>query len=235
MNHAPAFLMKEMPQLLGKLQSALMDYEPLPEGISENFFRFMTPENAKKSYENSLHVVEQMRKEKNNGSKEASDEILLKVISDLEFRCALMDRITPLFPDFQRLTVRNTHGDFTVNQILCSNSVVTGIIDFTTACRHPVVWELTRSFFTAEPSCQNGELDTDKFREYISLYEKYLPLSAYDKELLLPVYVYQLAVCDYYSQYLSAAGRKAEEFLEQAAFATKVLRKSEERKDYIKC
>lgn len=50
-------------------------------------------------------------------------------------------------------------------------------------------------------------------------------LSEYDKKQLLRLYYYQLAVCDYYSQYLEADDSKKEEFFMQARFATNVLRK----------
>ena len=98
------------------------------------------------------------------------------------------------------------------------------MIDWTCACRQPVVWEIARSFFIAEPGCAQGHLDEKKLSDYVSAYESIQPLTAYDKEQLLRVYIYQLAVCDYYSQYLNAPEQKKEEYLQQAQFGTKVLK-----------
>ena len=45
-NEAPDFLLKEAPALLAKIHKVLKDFEPLPEGIGENFFRYRTPETV---------------------------------------------------------------------------------------------------------------------------------------------------------------------------------------------
>ncbi len=87
----------------------------------------------------------------------------------------------------------------------------------------PVIWELTRSFFYAEPSCVDGQYDEAKLKDYVGHYCNMAPLTQYDRDNLMKLYLYQLAVCDYYSQYFNANFLKKEEYLLQARFATKVL------------
>ena len=125
--------------------------------------------------------------------------------------------------NWQKLTYCNSHGDYTVNQIICGEDKINAVVDWTCACRHPVIWEITRSFFYAEPSCIDGQYDEVKFKDYVEHYCSVASLTQYDRDNLIKLYLYQLAVCDYYFQYLNADIHKKEEYLLQARFATKVL------------
>lgn len=212
MNKAPQWFMNESPALLGKIHATLQSYDNFPIGIGEEFFNFMTLERARESYEQSLRIAV-----------ERQDE---KIIDDLDFRIKLVKRFPKMQFDTNSLTYKNTHGDYTLNQILCKDDHIEAVIDWTSACMHPVIWEITRSFYYAEPTCANGELDKNKFMNYIDSYCQFASLNAYDKDNILRLYYYQLAVCDYYSQYLSAEDSKKDEFLLQATFATKILKKA---------
>ncbi len=48
MNAAPDWFMLQSPLLLGRIHNELHKYKELPMGIGDEFFRYMTPENAKK-------------------------------------------------------------------------------------------------------------------------------------------------------------------------------------------
>lgn len=211
MNAAPAWFLRESANLLGNIHTALREYPRLPEGIGAGFFTHMTPENALRSYRSSLQLARER-------SEHAVCEALLLRIRLAEKHAAWRIDPTPL-------TCVNTHGDFTVNQIICRDNHISGVIDWTSACVHPAVWELTRSYFYAAPECSNGGFDESGFRDYISAYEAVTPLNCDDHAMLLDVYLYQLLVCDYYAQYLHAAPHEAPEFLQQADFATRVLKK----------
>lgn len=212
MNAAPEWYMEQTPILLANIHNKLKSYKELPEGIGSNFFKFMTPDSSKKSFVDSLEKV------KKSGESE--------LVNDIEFRIKFLEKIKNWKFDMSKLTIRNTHGDFTINQIVCGKDKVNAVIDWTCACRHPVIWEITRSFYYAEPSCSEGKLDKNKFKEYVDRYCSVAQLNEYDKENILKLYYYQIAVCDYYSQYLGAEEDKKEEYLIQARFATKVLRNS---------
>lgn len=211
MNSAPDWFMHEAPVLLARIHTALTAYPRLPEGIGAGFFTHMTPENALHSYRNSFTVAH----ERGNDA----------VCNALSLRIALAEkhrnwRINPM-----ELTHVNTHGDYTVNQILCDDGRITGVIDWTSACVHPAVWELTRSFFYAAPECANGVYDPQRFTAWVEAYDTLHPLTTADRRAVMDVYLYQLLVCDYYSQYLNAAPHEADEFLKQANFATGVLKR----------
>lgn len=209
MNEAADWFMAKSPLLLGRIHNELREYKNLPVGIGEDFFRYMTPENAKNSYWQSYELAKQ------RGEND--------ILDDLEFRLKIVQKIRDWKFDMQKLTYCNSHGDYTVNQIICGEGKINAVIDWTCACQHPVIWEITRSFFYAEPSCVDGKYDEVKFKEYVGHYCSVASLTQYDKDNLIKLYLYQLAVCDYYSQYLNADNQKKDEYLLQARFATKVL------------
>lgn len=212
MNEAEDWFMVQSPLLLGRIHNELRQYKELPMGIGEDFFRYMTPESAKKSY---LHSYE-LAKQKGDTA----------ILSDLEFRLEIVEKFSDWKFNVQKLTYCNSHGDYTVNQIICGKDRINAVIDWTCACRHPVIWEITRSFFYAEPSCIDGQYDEAKFKAYVDRYCSIASLTPYDRDNLLRLYLYQLAVCDYYAQYLNADLHKKDEYLLQARFATRVLQKN---------
>ncbi|MBQ7774474.1 MAG: phosphotransferase [Lachnospiraceae bacterium] len=209
MNSVPEWFMVQAPILLGRIHNALREYKELPIGIGADFFKYMTPDNARQSY---LHSYENA---KQSGQ--------VDIQQDLEIRLKVLDKMVDWRFDLERLTYCNTHGDYTVNQVICRQDRINAVIDWTCACRHPVIWEITRSFFLAEPTCAYGELEEAKFKDYVEAYCSVAPLTQYDKDNFLKLYYYQLAVCDYYAQYFGADDYKKEEYLSQAKFATKVL------------
>ncbi len=213
MNEAPDWFMDQSPVLLGRIHKALYDYKELPVGIGKEFFQYMTPDNARQSYLASYEIAKQ--------------EGEIEILGDLETRLQIVEKVTDWKFDLEKLTYCNSHGDYTVNQMICGENKINAVIDWTCACMHPVIWEITRSFFYAEPACANGKFDERKFRNYVEGYCGVAQLTQYDRDNLLRLYYYQLAVCDYYSQYLHADIYKKEEYLLQAKFATGVLKNLE--------
>ena len=212
MNTAPDWFMTESPLLLGRIHQALAAHPPLPEGIGAGFFAHMTPERAVASYRSSIDLAHQRSEE--------------DVVHSLHLRIKAAEKLASWRIDPARLTCCNTHGDYTVNQILCKDGSIRAVIDWTSACVHPVVWELTRSYFYAAPECADGCCSAQRLADYAAAYQSIAPLNDYDRAHLMDVYFYQLAVCDYYAQYLHAADHDRAEFRQQADFATRVLERA---------
>lgn len=207
---APEWLMEASGEMLGRIHAALRDYPALPEGIGANFFRFMTPENALQSYRRSLETARE------KGDKEAE--------ADLLFRMEIARCLAPYPFDEQRLTLRNTHGDYTIHQLVCGEDSILSVIDWTCACVHPAVWEVIRSFLLAHPGAAEGAVDTDALQRYLAAYCRHAPLTEYDLSQMLTLFFYQLAVCDYWGQYFSSDAPNRHLFRNQAVYFTKVLR-----------
>ena len=210
LNTAPDWLLTESARMLGKIHAALRDYQELPVGIGADFFKYMTPDRASESYKNSLTIAE-CRND-------------TEIITDLQYRIDLMQRFPAYEFDLGRLTCCVTHGDYFISQIICGDEKINAVIDWTTACVHPVVWEVVRSYVYAAPSCKDGQIDMNDFLHYVEEYRKFSPLNEYDLLCMSRLFYYQIAVCDYYGQYYASTADNRDIYLHQAVFSTKLLR-----------
>ena len=209
-NCAPEELLLESSELLGKIHQVLRAYPALSEGIGAAFFANMTPRRAAESYRWSLETARRL------GDAQSAAE--------LEWRIGLMERFPAWEPDPARLTCRNTHGDYYLSQFICESGRLTAVIDWTAACVHPVIWELTRSFAYGAPCCAEGRLDRRLFARCVEAYCRYGTLNACDLENIWRLYFYQIAVCDYYGQYYTSRAANREIYLRQARLATGLLK-----------
>lgn len=209
-NEAPDFLFEKGSELLAKIHRVLKDYTDLPEGIGADFFKYRKPLNIITSFNNSLQTAIK------NSDKENAEEIrdILKILEK--------------FPEYtfelSQFTFGNTHGDYMISQFICKNNSITGIIDWTTACKHPLIWEVVRSYIFMAPECKNGDFDFEKFERYLKTYLQKGKLNAYDIENAGKLFFYFLAVCDFYGQYYQSLARNRYIYLEQAKLCQKMLK-----------
>lgn len=218
-HEAPDWLLWESAAMLGKIHTALKEYSGLPTGIGTGFFQFMTPARALESYRQSLEIAKQ--------------ENDLEAVADLQYRTELVQRFPKYTFDLERLTCQSTHGDYFISQLLCGENKINAVIDWTTACVHPVVWEIVRSFVYAAPSCRDGQIDMDEFVHYVKKYCKFAILTEYDLLNMVPLFYYQIAVCDYYGQYYESDAANRHIYMQQAKFSTKLLRWFEKNGDVL--
>lgn len=209
-NTASEGLLEDSARTLGRIHTALKGYKGLPVGIGRDFFRYMTPENALRSYEKTLNIARE------NGHRDIEEDVL--------FRMELASRFPEYSFDLDRLTCGPTHGDYFISQLLCCGDRINAVIDWTTACVHPLVWEIMRSYVYAAPECAGGTIDTEKCQRYFSTYEKHAALNPYDREMAARLFYYQLTVCDYYGQYYASDAANREIYLRQAVFSTGLMK-----------
>lgn len=212
LNSAESWLLDASAVMLGRIHAALADYPVLPVGIGEDFFRYMTPDAARRSYERSIGIAEKE---------------LPEVAGEIAWRIALTERMQPFRFDPERLTCCNTHGDYFLSQLLCGEGEIRAVIDWTTACVHPAVWEIIRSYVYAAPECAQGRIDPEGLARYVRMYRTQASLTREDLELMVPLFFFQLAVCDYYGQYFGADTANRHIYLHQARFSTALLQHME--------
>lgn len=209
-NSASQTLLTESAELLGKIHRVLREHPALPTGIGADFFENMTPQRATESYKRSLETAVRL------GDDEIADE--------LKWRIDFVSRLPKQRFDLDRLTLSNTHGDYFISQFICEKGHMTAVIDWTSACVHPVIWEIMRSFAYGAPCCGEGKIDEKLFKKYLEVYCRYGELNDYDRENLYRLYFYQLAVCDYYGQYYASLAPNRHIYLRQAQHATRLLK-----------
>lgn len=210
LNAAPDWLLPAQAEMLARIHNALRDCQSLPTGIGADFFRYMTPQNVLPSFQNSLRIALEA------GHADIADE--------LRYRIELLERFPQRQFDLQKLTTCATHGDYFISQLLCGEDRINAVIDWTCACVHPVVWELTRSYVYASPRCKEGGIDIGEFCDTVAAYRVLAPLNAEDIRCLGTLFQTQIAVCDYYGQYYASTAANRLIYLHQARFSTALLR-----------
>lgn len=209
-HQAPRWLMGESARMLAKIHRALKDREDLPVGIGADFFRYRTPGAALARYPDTL------QKAVANGD--------FRIAEEIRSNMRILEHLPPYKFEVDRFTCTNTHGDFMITQLICGENGIRSVIDWTTACVHPVVWEIIRSYVYSSPLCVNGEIDIPDFLEYVRIYLEDGELNSYDLENMAPMFFCFTAVCDFYGQYYDSLTKNRVIYLQQAQLASRLLR-----------
>lgn len=204
-NTAPEWLLYDSAEMLGKIVHAMSNLRKLPEGIGKGFFQYVTPDNAIKSHNNTLKV--------------AYDNNDMEVVKNIEEKITMIERWSKYTFELEKMTCGNTHGDYSINQILCKENKINAVIDFTSACIHPIAWEVFRSYSLADSKCRDGSINVDNLKKYIDKFSKDFLLNNYDLEIMPYIYFYQTLVSDYYADYYSSQYTNKHILLENANMA----------------
>ncbi len=168
----------------------------------------------------------------NNGIKK--QEELLEKISPKEYPQIyndLIEKISMLewvknnmdFSNMDKLTVMNTHGDYSVLQFIYENDKIKSIIDFASACKMPVVWEIIRSYSYIDPKAKKGVININNLVKYVKVFNNYVTLNKYDLKYMSYLYLIQLLTSTFgYKQYIADNSKK--ELLDFAFFRTKMCK-----------
>ena len=157
---------------------------------------------SKEIFEKSIEKHQELLKIIND----KDDEETLKIKRDLEEKINMIKDISEenIFIDMKKLTIKNTHGDFNVLQFIYKNNHINSVIDFASACKMPVVWELIRSYSYIDKNVQNGIFNLDTFTDYIKEFNKYVKLNEYDLKYISYIYLIQLLSSTYgYKEYIN--------------------------------
>ena len=176
---------------------------------------------SKEIFEKSIEKHQELLKVIND----KDDEETLKIKRDLEEKINMIKDISEenIFIDTKKLTIKNTHGDFNVLQLIYKNNHINSVIDFVSACNMPVVWELIRSYSYIDKNVKNGIFNLDTFTDYIKEFNKYVKLNDYDLKYMSYIYLIQLLSSTYgYKEYIN--NNENIELLEFAHFRTKICK-----------
>lgn len=163
LNTAPDWFMEESAHMLGKIHAVLQNYGDInvKSEFSDDFFRSTTAIERKQHYSKQLY--------------EAVEKNDTTLVFDLDARITHLDRISTFDIDPTKLTYANSHRDYDIRQIIVQNKDIT-VIDWTSACRFHIGYEVMRSYVLAAPECKNGKIGSDGLKRYIDRYQKYFKL-----------------------------------------------------------
>ena len=143
--------------------------------------------------------LEQFSRQNIINSIEEAQELQLSV-NDKDIVCKINDKIKWMqellkidYDFLVHISVENSHGDYNPFQIIfepegCNADVA--ILDFASAKKMPVVFELVRCFLYASPDSINGSVNMIEFVSFVESFNRLFSLNAYDlKYMFYPYYV----------------------------------------------
>ncbi len=181
-NGAPDWFLEASAEFLGRTVQVLWEYEPLPLRFGEAFF---APENARRrlrEYERELA--------------EAREAGCTAEIPLWEEQIRHLGRISEFRIQTDRLTYANSHGDYHIGQAIVQDRSLT-VVDWSSACRLPLCFEVVTSYVFASPSCADGAIDAAGLRRYIRTFAKHVPLTTYDVQAMPYVLYFWHTMCNY--------------------------------------
>ncbi len=137
--------------------------------------------------------------------KKISIEGYSKIYNDLTDKISMLKyvRDNMNFDDMSKLTIMSTHGDYSVQQFIYKDDKINAIIDFVSACKMPIVWEIIRSYSYIDPKAKDGKIDINNLVEYVKTFTNYVKLNKYDFKFMSYLYLIQLLTSTFgYKQYI---------------------------------
>lgn len=216
----PAELLDEAAQMLGKLHQAMQDY-PLPEDMGKAWLDSYSADKLVSEYDALLKIASNTPNDKNTA----------RITTDLEYKKELAYRCNDYIKYYDGVTYSPTHGDYQGCQLISADGHIKAVIDFSSARRLPITWEIMRSYVQSSVQCRkNAVIDVNGFCRYVREYTKHYPLTETDLAAMPYVYLFQLARSKYgYTQYLTTESEDNEDLLEFAFWRTDMCREVEKK------
>ena len=200
-------------QVLGKIVLALEDLQiDLPISNVKEWFSKEKIEKSILKYEELIKTV-------------PLNEYSTKIKEDLQSKIQMLATFKKEIPvdDLDKLTIKNTHGDYNVQQFIYEANKIKSVIDFAAATKMSIAWELIRSYSYIDKKAKNAEFNLKNFRIYIQEFCRYIPLNNYDIKYMPYLYLMQILHSDYgYKQYIRDTSKT--ELLEFGFFRTKLCK-----------
>lgn len=204
----------ESAKILGKVTKELQDYMGLKEdGIIEKWF---SKESLEKGITKMLDLKNKLNEDNPYKAVFENDlEDKIKMSNDLKENFQ--------FDIVNKMTIMNSHGDYSVQQLIYNDKEETTVIDFETAKKLPIIWEVMRSYSYIDKEAKNGKLNIDTLVDYVKEFSKYVKLNKYDLKYAAQIYLIQIVSSPFgYKQYNDDYNKTG--LLEFALFRTNLCR-----------
>lgn len=173
----------ESATILGQLTRELIGYEGLDEeDIIDRWF-------SKKSLQKGIKKLEEEKKNIKEDN-EYREQITIDFDNKILIANALINKFD--FGIVRKLSIMNAHGDYSVQQLIYSKGNPTTVIDFETAKKIPIVWEIMRSYSYIDEKAEGGKIDIDNLIQYFKEFSKYVELNECDLKFAPHIYLMQL-------------------------------------------
>lgn len=209
-------------KILGELLKNLNDYKGLQEeGIIEEWF----------SRESLQKGIQKIKEEQNNIR--SDNKYKKEILRDFDDKIRIANELINKF-DFniiRKLTIMNTHGDYSIQQLIYNKERI-AVLDFETAKKMPIVWEIMRSYSYIDKKVKGGEVEINNLISYFKEVSSYVKLNKYDLKYAPYIYLIQLIVSTFgYREYNKDYTKKG--LLEFGIFRTNLSRNLYKNLEYI--
>ena len=120
---------------------------------------------------------------------------LLHLTSDAKITHALNTKITMLeqmkhfdWSGEEFITWKNSHGDYNPFQFLYQNGSISSVLDFMSARKMPIAFELFRNFLYMDAGVRKHILDHDRLSDYLNVFRQQHALTDSDLNFMIPLY-----------------------------------------------
>ena len=190
----------ESAEILGKMIQSLEKIQRLPEINIEKWCNNSKLIEGKNKFNIMLEELNQ----------HSNDDNIPKIKEDIKERIEIINNLEKIdFSEMKNLTMKNSHGDFSVMQFIYKNEKVEAVLDFEKAKKMPVVWEIIRSCTYIDKDSLDGGLNVDNLVKYTKKVMEYIELNEFDLKYMPYFYLIQLVSSPFgYEQYLKDNSQK---------------------------
>ena len=212
--------LKESAKYLALIIKGLEDY-PYDDLWNCNLDKYSDKETFSQSIQKYNQLIELSKGDKYEDiiTKDLTDKIeMIKTI------------LTKDLTQIKNVTVKATHGDYNVLQFIYEKEHIKAVIDFASAAKLPVVWEIIRSYSYLDKEAKNGKINIANLVSYTKEYLKYEFLNEYDLKYMPYICLPQLLNSTYgYKQYLQNQNEELLKFgIERTNYCRTLFKDSDE-------
>lgn len=212
--------LKESAKYLALIIKGLEDY-PYDDLWNCNLDKYSDKETFSQSIQKYNQIIERSKGDKYEDiiTKDLTDKIeMIKTI------------LTKDLTQIKNVTVKATHGDYNVLQFIYEKEHIKAVIDFASAAKLPVVWEIIRSYSYLDKEAKNGKINIANLVSYTKEYLKYEFLNEYDLKYMPYICLPQLLNSTYgYKQYLQNQNEELLKFgIERTNYCRTLFKDSDE-------
>ncbi len=108
----------------------------------------------------------------------------------------------------ESVTWQNSHGDYNPFQFLYQNGEISSVLDFMSARRMPIVFELFRNFLYMDPEAGQYTLSRERLADYLDAFQQSHSLNDADLRFMIPLYYLRILKSTFgYREYCHNPGK----------------------------
>ena len=187
---------KEIIDCSKNLALIIQALETFPVLEKESALDWVTKEKMENAIKKHSNIIDKC---------DPNNTLHVKIIKDMQKKVNMLSKIKEIeFNHLNKITYKNTHGDYNVLQLIYNDdNSIKATIDFVSAKKLPIIWEIIRSYSYIDKNCKDGKFNIKNFVEYVKQFNKIIKLNKYDFEYIVDIYLIQILNSTFgYSQFL---------------------------------